>query len=158
VRTETRRKDVYEMQLARDGKLGDGLKPSEGTCASFYGFSTSPAAATTGGVPDRKPVCSFVISGGTFSGGNMTMEEMAKFLPAFPSINTTVIDKTGLKGGYDFTVLYQLLNVAAVQSPEVASRPLFNQAFEQQLGIKLVKTEGPVETLVVESAERPTDN
>jgi len=63
-----------------------------------------------------------------------------------------------LKGGYDFTVLYQLLNVAAVQSPEVASRPLFNQAFEQQLGIKLVKTQGPVEILVVESAERPTDN
>ena len=24
VRTETRRKDVYEMQLARDGRLGEG--------------------------------------------------------------------------------------------------------------------------------------
>ena len=40
----------------------------------------------------------------------------------------------------------------------MASRPLFNQAFEQQLGIKLVKTERPVETLVVDSTERPTEN
>ena len=40
----------------------------------------------------------------------------------------------------------------------MASRPLFNQAFEQQLGIKLVKTRSPVEILVVQSPERPTDN
>ena len=156
VRTETRRRDIYEMQMAREGKLGEGLKLSEGTCLSFYAFSTSPTAAGTAG--QAKPVCSFVIAGGTFSGGNMTMEELSKFLPAFPSINTTVVDKTGLKGGYDFTVLYQLSNVAAVQSAEVASRPLFNQAFEQQTGIKLVKTQGPVEVLIVESVERPTDN
>jgi uncharacterized protein (TIGR03435 family) len=158
VRTEARRRDIYEMQMAREGKLGDGIKRSEGTCLSFYAFSTSPAVAGAGAAAQSKPVCSFVIAGGTFSGGNMTMEELSKFLPAFPSINTTVVDKTGLQGGYDFTVLYQLANVAAVQSAEVASRPLFNQAFEQQTGIKLVKTQGPVEVLIVESVERPTDN
>ena len=158
LRTETRQRDIYEMRLAREGKLGDGLKPSDGSCLSFYGFSTSPTGAGAGAAAAAKPICSFVISGGTFAAGNMTMEEMSKFLPAFPSINTSVVDRTGLKGGYDFTVLYQLGNVAAAQTAEMASRPLFNQAFEQQTGIKLVKTQGPVEVLVVERVERPTEN
>jgi uncharacterized protein (TIGR03435 family) len=88
----------------------------------------------------------------------MTMEELARFLPAFPSINTTVIDKTGLKGSYDLVVEYQLADLAAPNSPETAGRPLFNRAMEQQLGLKLVKVQGAVEVLVVEHVERPSDN
>ena len=81
-----------------------------------------------------------------------------RFLPAFPSINTVVIDKTGLKGGYDITVEYQLADLNAANSPEMALRPLFNQAFEQQTGIKLVRTEGQVEILVIDRVERPSAN
>ena len=155
--TEMRQRQVYELVMAQNGQLGKGLKPSTQDCSGFYGFSTSTGLPLAD-APPPKPICSFRLAGGVFSTGNMTMEELVRFLPAFPSINTVVIDKTGLKGGYDITVEYQLADLNAANSPEMAARPLFNQAFEQQTGIKLVKTQGQVEILVIDRVERPSAN
>jgi len=164
IKKEVQQRPIYEMTLDKGGKPGAGLKASDGKCIGFYGVSTSsggggdkPASEGAASPPARKP-CPFTLSGGVFSSNNMTMEELARFLAAFPSIGTTVIDKTALSGGYDITVRYQLADVSAQNTPEMASRPLFNQAFEQQLGLKLTKKQGPVEILVVEGIERPSEN
>jgi uncharacterized protein (TIGR03435 family) len=64
-----------------------------------------------------------------------------------------VVDKTGLQGSYDFALEW---------APEGADpsdpRPSIFTAFEEQLGLKLVATKGPVDVLVVDSIERPSPN
>jgi uncharacterized protein (TIGR03435 family) len=114
---------------------------------------------------------------------NMTMEQFGQKLQNIAGgyIHSTVLDKTGLEGGYDFTLAFSqaglvngrgggvmVLNGVAVASPAAAaggdaSDPngavsLFD-AMEKQLGIKLVETKRPVPVLVIDHIEqKPSDN
>jgi uncharacterized protein (TIGR03435 family) len=66
-----------------------------------------------------------------------------------------VVDKTGLTGKYDFTLEYTPADRAATDE---SGRPSIFTALEEQLGLKLVPTKQPVEVLVVDSIEQPTEN
>jgi uncharacterized protein (TIGR03435 family) len=61
-----------------------------------------------------------------------------------------VIDNTGLNGAYNVGLTW-----AADDDP---SGPSLFTAVEEQLGLKLEPTKGPVETLVIDHAERPSEN
>jgi uncharacterized protein (TIGR03435 family) len=75
------------------------------------------------------------------------------------SIGRTVIDKTGLTGIYDFTLNYTSdNNDATASSDDSASGPTIFTALEEQLGLKLEAAKGPVQVLVVDSIEKPSDN
>jgi uncharacterized protein (TIGR03435 family) len=87
-----------------------------------------------------------------------------------------IIDKTDLKGLYDFQLTFspEGLNLPtpfgpiapgggpagpAAGTPNAAADPvpsLFTAI--QELGIRLESSKGPVEVLVVESAQKPTEN
>lgn len=71
-----------------------------------------------------------------------------------------VINKTGLTGNYDFTLKWTPESGGpAGSAPAVDnSGPGLFTALEEQLGLKLVSQKGSVETLVVESIDRPTAN
>ena len=83
-------------------------------------------------------------------------------------LGRTVIDKTGLTGGYDFTLKWDPATVrlnamnSGVGQPSPASNepsgPSIFTAVEQQLGLKLKAAKGPVEVLVVDHIEPPTPN
>jgi uncharacterized protein (TIGR03435 family) len=63
-----------------------------------------------------------------------------------------VVDKTGLAGVYDWVLEWD-------PDPTVEStRPSLFTALQQQLGIRLEAQRGPVETLVIDSANRPSEN
>ncbi len=66
-----------------------------------------------------------------------------------------VVDKTGLTGRYDFTLEYTPADRAATDEN---GRPSIYTALEEQLGLKLVPARQPVEVLVVDSIEQPTEN
>jgi uncharacterized protein (TIGR03435 family) len=73
-----------------------------------------------------------------------------------------VVDKTGLSGRYDFDLEWapdetQFGGDVAPASAESQAAPLFS-AIQQQLGLRLEATRGPVEALVVDKAERPSAN
>jgi uncharacterized protein (TIGR03435 family) len=71
-----------------------------------------------------------------------------------------VIDKTGLTGKYDFTLSYDMAKRSDSLSP-AASDPLLTieQAVEQQLGLRLVESREPLDTVVIDRAERvPVEN
>jgi uncharacterized protein (TIGR03435 family) len=75
-----------------------------------------------------------------------------------------VIDKTQLKGRYDFTLEYERERPVrpGADSTEPASNPgrlpsVFN-ALQEQLGLKLESQKGPVEFLIVDHAEKPSAN
>lgn len=84
-------------------------------------------------------------------------------------VGRKVVDKTGLQGKYDFTLhwtqerLTSMVGSAANSSQAPAplpdsSGPSIFTALQEQLGLKLEPQKGPVEILVIESIDKPTDN
>jgi uncharacterized protein (TIGR03435 family) len=71
-----------------------------------------------------------------------------------------VFDRTGLTGFYDFEIEWALDNPGTLASdrsvPEVAGPSVF--AAVQQLGLKLESSAAPLETLVIDHAEKPSEN
>jgi uncharacterized protein (TIGR03435 family) len=85
--------------------------------------------------------------------------------PLASLVGRPVIDKTGLTGRFDMTVEftadeYQLAQwPAGIPRPEFATGgPTLFTALQEQLGLKLESQKGPVEVLVIEKAEKPTEN
>jgi uncharacterized protein (TIGR03435 family) len=94
------------------------------------------------------------LSGGGFmgdgvAGTNITMTLLAERLG--PYLQRRVIDQTGLEGSFDFRIEYP----AEGSNPDVLAS-IF--ACLQNLGLKLEAGKGPVETIVIDSVERPTAN
>jgi bla regulator protein blaR1 len=71
-----------------------------------------------------------------------------------------VINKTGLTGNYDFALKWAPDGSGPAGSAPALdnSGPGLFTALEEQLGLKLVSQKGSVETLVVESVDRPSAN
>ena len=85
-------------------------------------------------------------------GENVTMAQLANRLSR--SIGTHVLDGTGLAGTYDFKVSW-LPDDRFVGRGASANPTLFT-AIQEQLGLRLQSGRGPVDTLVVDRAEKPT--
>ena len=71
-------------------------------------------------------------------------------------LSRTVVDKTGLKGKYDLTLTWSPDDGSAAASD--SSAPSLFTALQEQLGLRLQPAKGPVETLVVDHVEMPTEN
>jgi uncharacterized protein (TIGR03435 family) len=65
-----------------------------------------------------------------------------------------VLDRTGLEGAYDIKLDFAPPEGAADDAPA----PSLFTAIQEQLGLKLEATKGPVEVLVIDSAEKPDGN
>jgi uncharacterized protein (TIGR03435 family) len=73
-----------------------------------------------------------------------------------------VVNRTGLTGRYDFDLEWapdetQFGGEVPVAPADAPSPPLFI-AIQEQLGLKLEATRGPVSALIVDSAEQPSAN
>jgi uncharacterized protein (TIGR03435 family) len=89
--------------------------------------------------------------------GELTVDNssMKLFVSSLESlVHRTVIDKTGLAGNYDLSMKYSPDDIS---TPQADSPSLFT-ALQEQLGLKLQPGKGPVETLVVDSVEMPSEN
>jgi uncharacterized protein (TIGR03435 family) len=74
-------------------------------------------------------------------------------------LDRPVVDKTELKGRYDFDLEWaqdetQFGGELPPAPADAQSAPLFT-AIQQQLGLRLEATRGPVEALIIDKAERP---
>jgi uncharacterized protein (TIGR03435 family) len=126
---ETREMPAYALVLAKSGsKLKE---PSDTTTgASQFGGST-----------------------GEVKWANSPLTDL-KFLLA-QETGRPVVDKTGLTGKYDFVLQYTPAGHAATDE---SGKPSIFTALEEQLGLKLVPMKQPIEVLVVDSIEKPTEN
>jgi uncharacterized protein (TIGR03435 family) len=92
---------------------------------------------------------------------NATMAEFASLLQR-AVLDRPVVDKTGLTGKYDFDLDWapdssQFGGEIPQASADAPSPPFFT-AVQQQLGLKLEATKGPIAALIVDTVERPTAN
>jgi uncharacterized protein (TIGR03435 family) len=72
------------------------------------------------------------------------------------SLRTTVIDRTGLTGLWDYTLTY---SGEPRSTPDSANgAPSLFAAVQEQLGLKLERQRGLVDAFVIKSVEPPTDN
>jgi bla regulator protein blaR1 len=70
-----------------------------------------------------------------------------------------VVDQTGLTGAYDFTLTWSEQMAAPNGGEESgADAPSLFTAVQEQLGLKLVPTKAPVEVIVIDHIEKPSEN
>ena len=82
-----------------------------------------------------------------------TMEQLARQLSV--SAGRSVVDKTGLTGYYAWVLDWIPPNGNA--DPDSDTPALFT-AIQEQLGLKLEPTKGSLEMLVIDSAQKPSEN
>jgi bla regulator protein blaR1 len=152
--TEPRELPVYDLVVARsDRRLGPKVSRASFDCG----------ARTTGAPPPRGPsgeeLCSI-----TQGPGRLTVRgySMARFAGSLVTpVQRMVVDKTGLTGPWNLEVLYTpdqpvALNGAIV--PPNPDAPSLFTAVQEQLGLKLESSRGPVEVLVIDRINRPTED
>lgn len=94
--------------------------------------------------------------GGRINNPQMSMLTLAKLLSRFE--RETVLDMTGLTGLYEVHLEWSL-DETGRQETDKPSGPSLSTAIQEQLGLKLESRKGPVEVLVIDSAEKvPAEN
>jgi uncharacterized protein (TIGR03435 family) len=159
VHTETRDGPIYALVLSRaDKTLGPELHRSDVDCAALL-------AASARGLPLPQPppgkmLCGITTNIGRISGGAQPLSRLAAQLSQ--QVQRVVIDRTGLTDVYDFILTYapdRVPQAAGADAPAVdPNLPSLFTALQEQLGLRLESTRGPVETLVVDHVERPAED
>ena len=183
---EMRDTQVYELVKARDDdRLGPRLARSTMDCGPIRTQQAGDARARGPGQPIRvpmlkpneKPICSTNMSGRPaasggmlmwLAGGNMTLGNLASMLRQFAG--REVFDETGLTGEFDLELEFvppttplarggaaPAAGAPAPVAPLDEGASLFT-ALREQLGLKLEAARKPIEFLVIDSVERPTEN
>jgi uncharacterized protein (TIGR03435 family) len=87
-------------------------------------------------------------------GGKKSMADLAIQLE--DATGRTVVDRTGITGEFNYDIRCAPLNNPI--GAESLSEPSLFTALQEQLGLKLEASRAPVQVLVIDRAERPTDN
>jgi uncharacterized protein (TIGR03435 family) len=94
---------------------------------------------------------------GRFEGAGVVVRVLASQLSSV--LEKPVNDATGLTGSYDITLHYRPEETAASADNGASTDvPTVFTAVQEQLGLKLVPSKGPVELLVVDAAQKPGEN
>jgi uncharacterized protein (TIGR03435 family) len=154
---ETKELPVYALVLARkDGKLGPGMKEAkEGACPPPDPNRPLPRP----GERQELPCGGMRMSPQSYSGVSVPVANLAQ--PLSRLLGRTVIDKTGLTAKFDIDVEWTPDETLALPTGAAASSgagPSIFTAFQEQLGLKLENQKGPVEILIIDRAEKPTEN
>lgn len=104
--------------------------------------------------------------GSSIHGQNRVMTAVETDMPmsAFANVlsglleGRRVIDQTGLAGNYTFTMRWTDGDEASDAVPADPSAPSIWTAVQEQLGLKLESTKGPVDTIVIDHIEEPSPN
>jgi uncharacterized protein (TIGR03435 family) len=88
--------------------------------------------------------------------GNNTLKGLANQLGRLPLVGRPVTDETGLDGSFDWELRWTA-DAPAGDTPSADAISIFT-AIQEQLGLKLVASRGPVDVFVIDSVTRPTGN
>lgn len=139
---DVRERPIYHLVLAHeDGKLGRSMyRVDDPECGGING----------------QPCDLSAWSGGLASSG-MGLQQLANTLfdrsPA-TGVDRPIADHTGLAGMFGFTLMFSSFDAA----PSASDGASIFTALPEQLGLRLQPARGPVELLVIDSVEQPTEN
>ena len=69
-----------------------------------------------------------------------------------------VVDQTGLKAAFDFTLRWTPESLSASAARDVGDAPSLFTAIREQRGLQLVASRAAVEVIVIDHIERPSSN
>jgi uncharacterized protein (TIGR03435 family) len=182
VHHETRQLPVYALVMAKLGKFGPQLHThtDDIACQQFVAERAGARSAGPGTVPPRSPAdaavfameqfpCGRVVGGVLeqegpnpewWSGGRkVTMEAIAESLGGDEHLDRPVVDRTGLSGSFDFTVEWntKFQDLSFNPPPDTSGLSLF-EAVQEQLGLRVKPGKGPVDVIVIDHVEQPSEN
>ena len=159
--TETREGPIYVLTFARDDRqFGPNFKRSTTDCSKAAEELEKRAAAVASGrigpvpTPGETVPCAAVhdtSAGFGLRANGQPLTALTQFL--MPLTERMVQDRTGLTDLYDWLLTYD----PDVRRPGRPNNgPDLFTALQEQLGLKLQSSRGPVEVLVIDSVEPPT--
>ena len=148
-RVEKRDLPAYDLVLLRaDGQLGPGLRPAAVNCGDPAAVAQARAANTAAITCGIR----FSIGGTIVEAGGAPMQTIALILSG--PAGRPVTDKTGLSGAFDLQLRHSGPNPDAAAADAVS---VFTAA-QEQLGLRLVSSTAPLDVVIVERLERPSEN
>ncbi len=82
------------------------------------------------------------------------MWDVVTFLQGLNEVGRPVVDKTGIQGRYDFDLEWTPEGMEALPG----GPPGIYTALEEQAGLKLTRATVPVDVIVIDHVEKPTEN
>ncbi len=145
---ETREMDIFNLVVARAGpKLGaQGSMPPSPADAKIFGNRPVPVLLQKG---DGKGHPLFVANG-------CSMGSLAQMLTA--QLGRPVVDRTGLTGKYDFTLIYKGRFDQDRPADDLDPTPPMDRALQEELGLKVESAKGPSRVLIIDHIEKPSEN
>ena len=161
---EARPLDVYALVMPRpDGRLGPRLRPASTTCTAELAAERERLRAyQAGAVTERQaattPPCNARRAGNNgmlriTAGG--TLKELAASIASWTDLN--ILEQTGLRGDYEMEIEFDYRATLSTANTDNTRPSVFN-AVQEQLGLKLERRREPVDVLVIDSIELPSEN
>jgi uncharacterized protein (TIGR03435 family) len=158
VRDETKEIPVYALVIAKNGPKLQEAKPGD----TYPNGIKGPDGRSHPGV--------MWMEGGKLTGQALPMASLAMILSH--QLGRPVLDRTGLTGKYDIALTWTpdqssagtFMGTAGFKPdaestpPPESSGPSIFTAIQEQLGLKLESTKGPVDVIVIDHIERPSEN
>jgi len=164
---ESRELPVYALVPARtDARPGPQLKKSEADCGA--GRGSAPPAAAVPLAPGQVPSCGVVVGFGSIRARGTTLAALSSTLAG--SAGRVVVDRTGFTDRFDIDLTWTPDQIPQAQTGAGAQPLVVNgatvdpngpslfTALQEQLGLKLESTKGPVDVLVIDRAEKPSED
>jgi bla regulator protein blaR1 len=150
VHQETKELPVYALVVGKNGPKLREAKPND----TYPDGIKDPDGVARPGLMRMGP--------GGLTAQGLPMDTIVRLLSQ--QLGRTVVDKTGLSGIYDVNLKWtpdsgpaSMMGPDSKPTPDTSGPSIFT-AIQEQLGLKLESQKGPVEILVIDSAERPSAN
>jgi bla regulator protein blaR1 len=150
LRRETKELPVYALVIGKNGPKIQPSKPGDAYPNGLKGDGDRPLGAGALLLPEK----------GKLVGQGVPIESLAKTLSRDLRgriADRMVVDKTGLTGNFDFTLQWTPEESEGPPSPDSSGPSIFT-AIQEQLGLKLESQKAPVEILVIDHVEKPSEN
>ena len=144
---ETKELPMYALVVAKGGSKLKQADPNDTYANGIKG----PDGVSRGGM---------MMSGrGTIDAQAVEIESLARQVGG--TVHRIVEDRTGLKGKYDIALKWtpdDMRSAASADNGAADTGPTIYTALQEQLGLKLESIKGPVDTVVVDHVEMPSEN
>jgi len=158
---ETRVGATYELVLVRRDRLGPRLKPVTIDCDAYLAQKRAAGETVRATGVGDPPLCSpLVVSDRFIKGGGRSMENLASMIAR--QVARPVIDRTGLTGIYEMNLEWSpdlptaFPSADATRTPSPTDGVSLLTALQEQLGLKLEPSRGPIQVVVIDSLEHPS--
>jgi uncharacterized protein (TIGR03435 family) len=145
---------VFALVLAKPGVTGPNLQPHSATdaCGAAARADLPPVCGVIAHVASSAP-------GQHYGGRAIPLSLLASSVPTMTGLAATprpVVDETGLTGLYDFTLNW--IHDPSGDEAIADNTANFRDALKSQLGLEMKNSHAPIDFLIVDHVERPSEN